>query len=84
MKILTSKKQDEIAIKLTAIGIMALSGNMEEIETGTKFIEVLADLCVDLCGIESAIKIRNTIFERENKKLERLENEVKENDRKTV
>lgn len=64
MKILTSKKQDEIALKLTAIGIMAMLGDMKELETGTKFIEVLADLSVDLCGIETAMKIRDKIFGR--------------------
>ncbi len=79
MKILTSKKQDEIALKLTAIGIMALSGTMEEQETYEKFIEVFADLC-DVCGNERAIKIYDTILERVNKKLESLENEVTDYD----
>lgn len=83
MKILTSKKQDEIALKLTAIGIMAMLGDMKEQETYEKFIEVFADLC-DICGSERAIKIYDTILERANKKLESLENEVKENDGKTV
>lgn len=64
MKILTSKRQGEIAAKLTAIGIMALSGTMEELETNTKFIEVLVDVCTDVCGIETAIKIGNKIVER--------------------
>ena len=79
VKILTSKKQDEIALKLTAIGIMALSGTMEEQETYEKFIEVFADLC-DVCGNERAIKIYDTILERVNKKLESLENEVTDYD----
>ena len=67
MKILTSKKQGEIAAKLTAIGIMALSGTMDELETNTKFIEVLADVCTDMCGIEMAKKIGDKIFERVGK-----------------
>lgn len=65
MKILTTKKQSEISAKLAAIGIMALSGTMEELETNTKFIEVLADVCTDACGIETAIKIGDTIFDIE-------------------
>lgn len=80
MKILTSKKQDEIALKLTAIGIMAMLGDMKEQETYEKFIEVFANLC-DICGSERAIKIYDTILERVNKKLERLEKEVEEIDR---
>lgn len=76
MKILTNKKQDEVAKKLTAIGIMAILGDMKELETGTKFIEVLADLSVDLCGIETAMKIRDKILGRANEKVERLENDI--------
>lgn len=77
MKILTSKQQDEIALKLTAIGVMAMLGDMKEQETYEKFIEVFANLC-DVCGNERAIKIYDTILERANKKVESLENEVKE------
>lgn len=62
MKILTSKQQDEIALKLTAIGIMAMSGTIEELETRTKFIEVLADVCINVCGIEKGKKIGEKIF----------------------
>lgn len=68
MKILTSKKQDEIALKLIDIGIMALSGTMKEAETYTKFIEVLADLCADLCDIEMSIKIGDKIFRASEQK----------------
>lgn len=64
MKILTTKKQSEISAKLTAIGIMALSGTMEELDTNTKFVEVLADVCIDVCGIEKSKKIGEKIFER--------------------
>ena len=64
MKIITSKKQDEIALKLTAIGIMALLGDMKEHETYEKFLEVLAGLRVDLCGIEKGKKISEKIFGR--------------------
>ena len=81
MKILTNKKQDEIAEKLAGIGIMALSGTMKEVETYTKFIEVLADLSVDLCGIETAMKIGDKIFGASEQKLERLEREVGGNER---
>lgn len=67
MKLLNNKKQSEIAAKLTAIGIMALSGTMEELETNTKFVEVLADVCIDVCGIEKSKKIGEKIFERAEK-----------------
>ena len=62
---------------------MALLGDMNDTETYEKFIEVFANLC-DVCGSEKTIKIYDTILERLNKKLERLESEVEENDGKTV
>lgn len=75
MKILTSKRQGEIAAKLAAIGIMALSDTMEDLETNTKFVEVLADVCTDVCGIEIAKVIGYRIFERLRERIKKNDNQ---------